>query len=775
MEQSTKRETRSDDPAGPSGAPTAPSVSILVPTRNEEGNVVPLVTRVANALSSTATFEIVFVDDSTDRTPDRIREVQPSRPEVRLVHRAPTERVGGLSGAVLAGASAARGDVLVVMDGDLQHPPEIVPQLVGPLLDGTADIVVATRYRPGGSSDGLDGALRRLVSTSARRFVHVLLPASRGVSDPLGGFFALRRSVTEDVALEPDGFKILLEILVRGHWEREAEVPYEFGTREHGKSKASLSEGMRFGRHVGRLVCARGARRRSTAAKPRAPVGTGTGLRVVLAMTAIVVAYFASLRSLLGAWSPAEPASVACIVPILAIPLFVAYSRRTADEPEIYDRDVDYVVGITLLCAALALLGPVRRHMGLAFWVHRADLLSLPIFVAGVAAILFGTRLAWRVRVPLLVLLLAWPPITRATATALAAGIEPVVVRSVYALASGAGSARIVPSGVFAGQAVLSVKPAVFVTAVLMLAAVLALTIGLACRTRTPRRCIAFVVASCALAFGEGMFLLASVVYALHSGDAPLARTLTSSGAVAAAALLAVAAASLLLVVAPRVRHGYAASGRIGAPLAGIRVASAVLAIGAAGAAVSTAPIGPALDLADALGRPRVTPVVATNVAVGYRLVGVGAERHSSVASSARRYVVLPDTPRGRSADDPQVDVFPTASPGAGAVRALRRAYALRAYPRVRATRIDLEHGVTAEQVTFSEVGQRQWSAITWVWPVRDDSAQFERVLVAWGDPVTATQAATRAAAAVEGRGIEPLVALARAIVATHVNDGDLR
>lgn len=227
------------------------TLSVIVPTRNEEGNVVPLVQRVAEALGGNGeSWELLFVDDSDDGTPHAVQAI--GSPRVRLVHRRPPERTGGLAGAVCAGFGAARGNHLAVMDGDLQHDPMRLRDLRAAL--DHADIAIASRFTTGGGGlEGLDGGYRETVSQATRIAVRGMFPRIRGVRDPLAGFFALRRSVLEGATLRPDGFKILLELLVRGSWERVTEIPFAMSPRAEGVSKAALGEGVRFGKHVLRL------------------------------------------------------------------------------------------------------------------------------------------------------------------------------------------------------------------------------------------------------------------------------------------------------------------------------------------------------------------------------------------------------------------------------------------------------------------------------------------------------------------------------------------
>jgi dolichol-phosphate mannosyltransferase len=233
-------------------------VSVIVPTRNEAPNIAVLVDRLSRALTAGPAWEVLFVDDSDDDTPATIAALGEADPTVRLHHRPPGRRPGGLGGAVQDGFAAAAGDLIVVMDADLQHPPEVVPRLLEVLRDGSADLVVGTRYRGGGETDGLSGPWRRGVSAGSRRLVHALLPRSRPLSDPLSGLFAFDRSVVDGVHLEANGFKILLEVVAKGHWDRAADLAYHFDERHAGVSKASLHEGWLFTQHLARL--ARGVR-----------------------------------------------------------------------------------------------------------------------------------------------------------------------------------------------------------------------------------------------------------------------------------------------------------------------------------------------------------------------------------------------------------------------------------------------------------------------------------------------------------------------------------
>ena len=225
-----------------------PTIAVIVPTFNERGNPGPLVAQVTNALGS-APFRIVFADDSTDDTTGEIEDLARGNPAVSLNHSS-TRR--GLARAVVDALAGLTEDLVVVIDGDLQHPPHVMPDLIAALGAG-ADVVVASRYVQGGRELGLSGPWRRLVSRGSSRVARMLLPSARRTTDPLSGFFAFRRSILTGAILQPVGFKILLEVLVRGRVRRVVDVPYTFDRRARAASKASILEGMRFIRHLLRL------------------------------------------------------------------------------------------------------------------------------------------------------------------------------------------------------------------------------------------------------------------------------------------------------------------------------------------------------------------------------------------------------------------------------------------------------------------------------------------------------------------------------------------
>jgi len=219
-------------------SPRHPLVSIIVPTRNEAENIAPLVEQI---VSSAAPFhEILFVDDdSTDGTRNAVRLLAASYP-IRLIEQDRAEV--GLAAAIMSGARAAQGEILLVMDADLSHPPERIKDLLAPLFAGTADIVIGSRYVTGGSTPGWP-LWRLLLSRAASMLAYPLT----GVRDSMGGFFAIGRSRLLELAPPTSGFKIVFEAIVHGrHQLRVREIPIAFRDRARGRSKMSFGIALRF-------------------------------------------------------------------------------------------------------------------------------------------------------------------------------------------------------------------------------------------------------------------------------------------------------------------------------------------------------------------------------------------------------------------------------------------------------------------------------------------------------------------------------------------------
>ncbi len=215
--------------------------TVVVPTFNEAENLPVLVRRIINAVPD---VEVLVVDDaSADGTAAVARDLAHSFP-VRVVERR-GER--GLSTAVLRGFAESRTDVVAVLDADLSHPPEMLPELLRALEEG-ADVAVGSRYVPGGDIDHWP-LVRRLTSRAGTLLARPLT----SVRDPMAGCFCLRRSLLRGVDLKPRGFKILLEILARVRPARVVEVPIHFEDRAAGASKFDGRERQEFLKQVGSL------------------------------------------------------------------------------------------------------------------------------------------------------------------------------------------------------------------------------------------------------------------------------------------------------------------------------------------------------------------------------------------------------------------------------------------------------------------------------------------------------------------------------------------
>ena len=232
---------------------TENDISLVIPTRNEAGNIEPLLMRIHQAVKGIAT-EVVFVDDSTDNTPEVIGKLQEWFPlPIKLIHRPKELRKNGLGGAVVEGFKAAQAKWMCVMDADLQHPPEMIPRLYRQAQKSGADVMMGSCLAPGGDASSL-GFTRTLISYVFAWTTRLAFPQRlRKVADPLTGFFMTRRAALNPEDLRPDGFKILLEILVSHPHLKVTEVPIQFGYRNAGESKASLSETVKFFRGLFRL------------------------------------------------------------------------------------------------------------------------------------------------------------------------------------------------------------------------------------------------------------------------------------------------------------------------------------------------------------------------------------------------------------------------------------------------------------------------------------------------------------------------------------------
>lgn len=271
-----------------------PGVSVVIPTYREVENLPVLIPRVAAAVARVGLAgEILVVDDgSDDGTELACKELADTYP-VRLVVRR-TER--GLSSAVVHGLDLARGRFLVVMDADLSHPPEKIPELVGMLRAGRAEFVIGSRYVRGGGLAQDWGWLRRLNSSVATWLARPLTAAR----DPMAGFFALHRATFERARsrLDPIGYKIGLELIIKSGCRAIDEVPIHFTERQFGRSKLGLREQVNYLRHLGRLY----AYRCATLAQPvRFLIVGGTGAAVDLVAFSTLLTFWPGAAARAGA------------------------------------------------------------------------------------------------------------------------------------------------------------------------------------------------------------------------------------------------------------------------------------------------------------------------------------------------------------------------------------------------------------------------------------------------------------------------------------------
>lgn len=227
-----------------------PSASIIVPTYKEALNIPILTTRLFNALKSAGIeAELILVDDNSNDGAEKVVEGLTRELPVRLIVRT-NER--GLSSAVIRGFEEAKNEILLCMDADLSHPPESVPDVIAPIANGTADFCLGSRYVAGGKTKEDWGFLRWLNSKVATLMARPLTNAK----DPMAGFFCIHRRTLEKgkaAGLNPIGYKIALEIMIKAGCERVVEVPIEFSDRLHGKSKLTLRQQLEYLRHLARL------------------------------------------------------------------------------------------------------------------------------------------------------------------------------------------------------------------------------------------------------------------------------------------------------------------------------------------------------------------------------------------------------------------------------------------------------------------------------------------------------------------------------------------
>jgi dolichol-phosphate mannosyltransferase len=333
-------------------------LSVVIPTRNEAGNIVALRDQLSKTLAE-HDYKVIVVDDSDDGETRRLLQAVCGGDRRWTVIERPVEEQTGLGTAVVAGIAAARADAVCVMDGDLQHPPEIIPKLLAE-IQGGADLAVASRYMKGGSRAGLAGPSRLWVSRACTWLAHLIFPETRRTSDPLTGFFCCKRRHVAGLELRPMGFKILLELLVCTPRLMVVDVPFVFAARHAGESKASTRQGVLFLSHLLSLfVYVPGSARWL-----KLPLVTGCGLAVFSAlMYTLIRGGLAPIPS----WIIASAATLGCGIAFQQMVTFRDLARQ--GEPDgatfHYPFAIVAALGSFTLLALLTLPG---RHalLGLA-------------------------------------------------------------------------------------------------------------------------------------------------------------------------------------------------------------------------------------------------------------------------------------------------------------------------------------------------------------------------------------------------------------------------
>ncbi len=236
----------------PTPQPSSIQLSLVLPTYNESDNVAVLVTQLTCLLDRALgdRYELILVDDdSPDRTWEVAQTLMFVYPQLRVMRR---QGERGLSTAVVRGWQVARGEVLGVIDADLQHPPETLLQLLAE-IDGGADLAIASRHVADGGVSAWSMA-RRVLSRGAQVLGLLILPGVVGrVSDPMSGYFMVRRGAIADKLLDPVGYKISIEVRGRGDIGRIAEVGYVFQERQEGASKVTFKQYAEYLQHLLRL------------------------------------------------------------------------------------------------------------------------------------------------------------------------------------------------------------------------------------------------------------------------------------------------------------------------------------------------------------------------------------------------------------------------------------------------------------------------------------------------------------------------------------------
>ena len=230
-------------------------LSIIVPTYNEKENIKVLIPRIHKTLNKyNIDYEVIIVDDDSPDGTAKIAEALSRKYPVKIIKR---ENEKGLYSAIVEGAKHATSNIVVVMDADLQHPPELIPKMYFWIKKGY-DLVIASRYISGATIDRWN-PIRRLISWGARSIAYILVPRLRNIKDIESGFFITHRSSISKLNPNENSWKILIDLILSNSSTKYIlEIPYKFGRRVHGESKFTPRVIKDYIWHIIRLGCKRG-------------------------------------------------------------------------------------------------------------------------------------------------------------------------------------------------------------------------------------------------------------------------------------------------------------------------------------------------------------------------------------------------------------------------------------------------------------------------------------------------------------------------------------
>ena len=266
------------------------SVSIIIPTYNERDNLSELLERIQRSVGSLDfPYEVLVVDDDSPDETWKVAARYSENYSVRILRR---KGKRGLATAVLEGIKKSYYDIVVVMDGDLQHPPEMIPKLISVVSDG-ADISICSRFVEKETLEQF-GLFRRSMSKGADLIARTLFRQLRSIKDIESGFFAFHKDVIAHANLNPVGYKILLEILVQGDYKTVSEIPYRFDQRRAGASKLGINAAISYIYHMSSLFLRSGEFHRFLKFGAVGAVGGIFNLAVLYLLTELGVYYLLS-------------------------------------------------------------------------------------------------------------------------------------------------------------------------------------------------------------------------------------------------------------------------------------------------------------------------------------------------------------------------------------------------------------------------------------------------------------------------------------------------